>query len=191
VVGTVRSITFSHHSQEFFFSDDLPWMSLGPVQVLNAQLPTRGIPRLSRSRARPLLALWVQGSRGTASERITTVSLDSIRSQLFFNGTGLSVSSGRPSGHTVWTQSQAHGDNLTGRRAGGITKHLWGGYERAFKPRDGWEGPAGRGYCCQPDSGKPTVRDERGAYGNVSYGGTRNPLHKPTVCPPFDPCCIT
>ena len=22
----------------------------------------------------------------------------------------------------------------------------------------------------QPDSGKPTVRDERGAYGNVSYG---------------------
>src|SRR5215467_11568102 len=71
-----------------FFSDDFPWMSLGPVQVLNAQLPTRGIPRLSRSRARPLLALWVQGSRGTASERITTVSLDSIRSQLFFNGTG-------------------------------------------------------------------------------------------------------
>jgi hypothetical protein len=89
VVGTVRPITFSHHSQEFFFSDDLPWMSLGPVQVLHAQLPTRGIPRLSRSRARPLLALWVQGSRGTASERITTVSLDSIRSQLFFNGTGL------------------------------------------------------------------------------------------------------
>src|SRR5262249_15999194 len=28
---------------------------------------------------------------------------------------------------------------------------------------------------CQPDSGKPTVRDERGACGNVSYGGTRHP----------------
>jgi hypothetical protein len=28
---------------------------------------------------------------------------------------------------------------------------------------------------CQPDSGKPTVREERGAYGNVSDGGTRNP----------------
>jgi len=28
-----------------------------------------------------------------------------------------------------------------------------------------------------PDSGNPTVRDERGACGNVSYGGTRNPLH--------------
>jgi len=35
---------------------------------------------------------------------------------------------------------------------------------------------------CQPDSGNPTVRDERGAYGNVSYGGTRNPLHKPKGC---------
>ena len=35
---------------------------------------------------------------------------------------------------------------------------------------------------CQPDSGNPTVRDERGAYGNVSYGGTRNPLHTPKGC---------
>ena len=29
----------------------------------------------------------------------------------------------------------------------------------------------------EPDSGKPTVRDRRGAYGNVGYGGTRNPPH--------------
>jgi len=35
---------------------------------------------------------------------------------------------------------------------------------------------------CQPDLGNPTVRDERGAYGNVSYGGTRNPLHTPKGC---------
>ena len=35
---------------------------------------------------------------------------------------------------------------------------------------------------CQPDSGKPTVRDERGAYGNVSYGGIRHPLHKLKRC---------
>jgi hypothetical protein len=34
-------------------------------------------------------------------------------------------------------------------------------------------------YCRQPDSGNPTVRDEKGACGNVSYGGTRNPLYKP------------
>jgi len=25
----------------------------------------------------------------------------------------------------------------------------------------------GKCHCCQPDSGNPTVRDERGAYGNV------------------------
>ena len=25
-------------------------------------------------------------------------------------------------------------------------------------------------YCRQPDSGNPTVRDEKGACGNVSYG---------------------
>jgi hypothetical protein len=35
---------------------------------------------------------------------------------------------------------------------------------------------------CQPGSGNPTVRDERGAYGNVSYGRTRNPLHTPKGC---------
>jgi hypothetical protein len=35
---------------------------------------------------------------------------------------------------------------------------------------------------CQPDSGNPTVRDERGAYGNVSYGGIRNPLHELKRC---------
>jgi hypothetical protein len=35
---------------------------------------------------------------------------------------------------------------------------------------------------CQPDSGNPTVREERGAYGNVSDGGTRNPLHTPKGC---------
>src|SRR5499433_1034343 len=35
---------------------------------------------------------------------------------------------------------------------------------------------------CQPDSGNPTVREERGAYGNVSYGGTRNPRHTPKGC---------
>jgi len=35
---------------------------------------------------------------------------------------------------------------------------------------------------CQPDSGKPTVRDERGAYGNVSYGRIRHPLHKLKRC---------
>ncbi len=73
-------------------------------------------------------------------------------------------------GTTVWTQSQRHGDTSTGRRAGGITQLPRGGYGRAFKPRDGGEDPPGTGCCCQPDSGKPTVRDERGAYGNVSYG---------------------
>ena len=34
----------------------------------------------------------------------------------------------------------------------------------------------------QPDSGNPTVRDERGACGNVGDGGTRNPLHIPKGC---------
>lgn len=34
----------------------------------------------------------------------------------------------------------------------------------------------------EPDSGKPTVRDLRGACGNVGYGGTRNPPHIPKGC---------
>ena len=34
----------------------------------------------------------------------------------------------------------------------------------------------------QPDSGNPTVRDERGACGNVGHGGARNPLYEPKGC---------
>jgi len=34
----------------------------------------------------------------------------------------------------------------------------------------------------EPDSGKPTVRDLRGACGNVGYGGIRNPPHIPKGC---------
>jgi hypothetical protein len=58
-----------------FLNDDRPWVSLGPVRVLDAQLPTRGIPWLSRSRASPRPVLWVRCVRGTASERITNVEL--------------------------------------------------------------------------------------------------------------------
>ena len=29
----------------------------------------------------------------------------------------------------------------------------------------------------EPDLGKPTVRDRRGALGNTGYGGIRHPLH--------------
>ena len=47
---------------------------------------------------------------------------------------------------------------------------------RVLEPRAAWEGPLGKSCCCQPDSGKPTVRDERGAHGDVDYGGIRNPL---------------
>jgi hypothetical protein len=55
--------------------------------------------------------------------------------------------------------------------------HSRGVCGRALKPRKVWEGPPGKCCCCQPDSGNPTVRDERGACGNVSEGGIRNPLH--------------
>jgi len=72
--------------------------------------------------------------------------------------------------------------NLTGCRADDQTMDSRGGCERALKFRDKWEGSSGKCCCCQPDSGNPTVRDERGAYGNVGDGGTMNPLHKPKVC---------
>jgi hypothetical protein len=55
---------------------------IGPVQVLDAPLPPSGIPRLSRSRASPRLALCVLGLGGTASERITTVELYSLLSSI-------------------------------------------------------------------------------------------------------------
>ncbi len=38
---------------------------------------------------------------------------------------------------------------------------------RALKLQSNWEGTFGKCYCCQPDSGNPTVRDERGACGNT------------------------
>jgi hypothetical protein len=67
-------------------------------------------------------------------------------------------------------------DNLHGCRAGGITMRPRGVCRRVLEPRAAWEGPLGKSCCCQPDSGKPTVRDERGAHGDVDYGGIRNPL---------------
>jgi len=58
----------------------------------------------------------------------------------------------------------------------------WDVCGRALEFLVAWEGSLG--ICCrrQPDSGKPTVRDEMGAYGNVSYGGTGNPPHIPKGC---------
>jgi hypothetical protein len=38
---------------------------------------------------------------------------------------------------------------------------------RALKFRSQREGILGKSHCCQPDSGNPTVRDERGACGNT------------------------
>ena len=42
--------------------------------------------------------------------------------------------------------------------------------------------PTGLGSLFKANAANPTVRDERGACGNVSHGGTRNPLHKPKGC---------
>ena len=67
------------------------------------------------------------------------------------------------------------GDTFQGCRAGGITHDSRGVCGRALKPRKDAGRSSGESLCCQPDSGKPTVRDERGACGNVSYGGIRNP----------------
>src|SRR6516162_4743499 len=114
--GTIRPITLSPLSR-ISLSGDLPLVSLGPVRVLDARLSTRGIPRRSRSRARPLLALWVQGSRGTASERITTISLDSTRSQLFCNGTGTLGHSGHGTAPTQDTEPEDVGQRPLLRRA--------------------------------------------------------------------------
>jgi hypothetical protein len=72
--------------------------------------------------------------------------------------------------------------NLTECRADNQTIHSRGVCGRALKLRIGREGLSGKSRCCQPDSGNPTVRDERGACGNVGYGGTRNPSHIPKGC---------
>src|SRR5712691_82471 len=114
-------------------------MSLGPVRVLVAQLPTRGIPRLSRSRASPRPALWVQGLGGTASERITNVSLDSTRARLFLNGTGL----GHP-GHGAGVRGRPqYGATVVGGGSGAAPRLF------ATRParRTGETGAIGRTLC--------------------------------------------
>ena len=40
----------------------------------------------------------------------------------------------------------------------------------------------GLGSLFKANAANPTVRDERGACGNVGYGGTRNPSHIPKGC---------
>jgi len=72
--------------------------------------------------------------------------------------------------------------NLTGCRVDNQTIDARGECGRALKLRCEWEGFSRKFRCCQPDLGNPTVRDERGACGNVGYGGTRIPPHIPKGC---------
>ena len=75
-----------------------------------------------------------------------------------------------------------NGDNLTRCRAGGITTHPRGVYGRAFKLRDVGEGPAGTCCCRQPDSGNPTVRDERGGLRKRELWQNEEPAAQPKGC---------
>src|SRR6266849_9328252 len=87
-VGTIQPMSLSHLSQDC--------LSLVISRRCHSALYWRSkrnfLPEvshgLSRSRASPVAALEVQAFLGTASERITKVSLNSTRSRLFFNGTG-------------------------------------------------------------------------------------------------------
>src|SRR6516225_638032 len=87
-VGTIRPIARSRLSQEFLSVMISRRCHSALYGCLVHDFLPRGIPRLARSRASPCPALAVRGIQGTASERITTVSLDFTRSQLFSNGTG-------------------------------------------------------------------------------------------------------
>jgi hypothetical protein len=85
-----------------------------------------------------------------------------------------------------------YGDNCPGTepenrtsmicRAGDITVQSGGVCGRTLNLRIGREGSLEKCHCCQPESGNPTFRDDRGACGNVGHGGIRNPLHIPKGC---------
>ncbi len=180
-VGTIRPIALSHLSQEC--------LSLVISRRCHSALYWRSkrnfLPEVSHgSLARAQVLCWHSGCRALGALRArgsppSHSILPDLDSSLMVQG---SRSVADVSQDTVWTQSQGNGVNLKGRRAGGITRHPRGAYGRAFTLREVWEGPPGTCCCCQPDSGNPTVRDERGAYGNVNQGGIRNPLHIPKGC---------
>jgi len=98
--------------------------------------------------------------------------------------------SGKGALGTWRTQKDTHAGHRAGLHGSTVLKVLSlavnyvlrGVCERALKPPVRWEGCEGKCHDCQPDSGKPTVRDDRGACGNVGYGGIRNPLHIPKGC---------
>jgi hypothetical protein len=65
-----------------------------------------------------------------------------------------------------------HSAGITGQKAircltVDITMQFRGVCRQVLKFRSAWEGSSAKCCCCQPYSGKPTVRDERGASGNV------------------------
>ena len=64
-------------------------------------------------------------------------------------------------------QGLAHGQTIGGKGVCGsaLKPYCRGGRPMGEKPRS------------EPDSGKPTVRDRRGAWGNVAHGGNGNPPH--------------
>jgi hypothetical protein len=80
----------------------------------------------------------------------------------------LSVRSGRRVKHCLGSDPGETVATTHSRRAWDITVVVRGVCAWALEPRSLSEGS--RGTCCdrQPDSGNPTVRDERGARGNVA-----------------------
>ncbi len=57
---------------------------------------------------------------------------------------------------------------------------IWEGFA-GITHEDRWL-PTVLGSLFKAKAAKPTVRDERGACGNVGYGGTMNPSHIPKGC---------
>src|SRR5437764_7163096 len=89
----------------------------------------------------------------------------------------------RDSGHLAVFRRQRGGRTQNRRLtdAGGGAR-LWvnhghrGACEPALNPRRRWEDPRKKGQGFKPDSGNPTVRDYRGASGNVATVEMRSHL---------------
>ena len=131
--------------------------------------PIRWIPKWAERDLVWRMSPYERRRRGNALRGRARLAHDGGNSNVVQRGSGhLAVPEARPGSVPGPVHSRSRDEPMSKPRARGVyacqrLSLIARGKARGGKPRS------------EPDSGKPTVRDRRGAWGNVAYGGPRIP----------------
>ena len=107
--------------------------------------------------------------RGNALRERAGLAHDGGNTNVVQRGSGHSAVPGRaPDTEPGPARTRRRDESMSKPRAGGV--YACQRFSLIARRKGSWRKPRS-----EPDSGKPTVRDRRGAWGNVAHGGPRNP----------------